>query len=89
MSNKTIATAGFILQQACFDASLAAGWWTDHQTGISYRQEARAGTRFGKALVAEKLALIHSEISEGLEGHRAAMLDREGQRIPVASEIDE
>ncbi len=70
-----IAAAGRDLQLACFGASEAAGWWTDYKTGVSYKAEAANGTRFGKALVAEKLALVHSEISEGLEGHRKGLMD--------------
>ena len=35
----------------------------------------RTGTRFGKALVAEKLCLTHSEISEAMEGHRKGLMD--------------
>ena len=32
-------------------------------------------TRFGRALVAEKLCLIHSEVSEATEGHRKGLMD--------------
>lgn len=70
-----ISAAGMVLQDACFNASLAAGWWRDHKTGVDMRAEAVTGTRLGKALVAEKLALVHSEISEGLEGHRKGLMD--------------
>lgn len=68
-------TAGEALVQACHGASLEAGWWFDPKTGTPLRDEIRAGTRFGKALVAEKLALIHSEVSEALEGHRKGLMD--------------
>lgn len=70
-----VAEAGRTIQAVCFGASHRAGWWTDFKTGIDYRGEALRGTRFGKALVAEKLALVHSEVSEGLEGHRKGLMD--------------
>ena len=53
----------------------AAGWWQDTKTGQDHKAEIRAGTRFGKALVAEKLCLIHSEVSEAMEGHRKSLPD--------------
>ena len=70
-----VAAAGSLLQEACHGASLAAHWWTDMATGNDLREECRAGTRFGKALVAEKMALIHSEVSESTEGHRKGLMD--------------
>lgn len=71
--------AGDILALACHKASYGAGWW--HHRGenrafpADLRVLCRDGTRFGKALVAEKLALIHSEISEAMEGHRKGLMD--------------
>lgn len=70
-----LAAAGSALVGQCHGASLAAGWWDDLKNGISYVQEVRSGSRFGKALVAEKLCLTHSEISEGMEGHRKGLMD--------------
>ena len=43
-------------------ASLTAGWWD----GIS---------KDDKIIIAAKLALVHSEISEALEGHRKDLMD--------------
>jgi NTP pyrophosphatase (non-canonical NTP hydrolase) len=63
------------LQTACHTASYTAGWWQDLSTSTDFREEVRMGTRLGKALVAEKLVLIHSEISEALEGYRKGLLD--------------
>jgi NTP pyrophosphatase (non-canonical NTP hydrolase) len=75
----TLQEAGQTLQQACHQASVDAGWWDSPKvpdsTSHLYREEARLGTRFGKALVAEKLALIHSEVSEAMEGHRKGLQD--------------
>lgn len=73
--NENIAEAGKTLQYHTHWASAQAGWWQDPKTGMNLRDEVRNGTRFGKALVAEKLALIHSEISEAMEGHRKGLMD--------------
>lgn len=67
--------AGTVLADICHGAAYAAGWWTDPRTGNDLRHECRDGTRFGKALVAEKLCLIHSEISEAMEGARKNLQD--------------
>ena len=64
-----------LLVDECHAASLNAGWWYDLQTDIDLRRHASEGTRFGKALVAEKLCLIHSEVSEAMEGHRKDLVD--------------
>lgn len=67
-----------VLNKLQFDihqGNVQAGWWTDLKTGTDLALEARLGTRFGKALVAEKLALVHSEVSEALEGHRKSLPD--------------
>ena len=75
MGIDVLQVSGDCLTRACFGASRAAGWWQDPKTGTDFLLEVRTGTRFGKALVAEKLALIHSEVSEGLEGHRKNKMD--------------
>jgi NTP pyrophosphatase (non-canonical NTP hydrolase) len=67
--------AGNTLVEASHGASKAAGWWHDLKTLTNYIDEVRTGTRLGKALVAEKLCLIHSEISEAMEGHRKGLMD--------------
>ena len=66
---------GNYLVGICHGAAFKAGWWMDLPTGQDHAQEVRNGTRLGKALVAEKLCLIHSEISEGMEGHRKGLMD--------------
>jgi len=68
-------SAGYVVQTVCHEASRAAGWWQDLKTGVNYIEEVRAGTRLGKALVAEKLMLIVSEVSEAMEGHRKGLAD--------------
>lgn len=63
------------LQEEIHADNIKAGWWTDLSTGQDLAEECRKGTRFGKALVAEKIALIHSEASEGMEGARKNLPD--------------
>jgi NTP pyrophosphatase (non-canonical NTP hydrolase) len=77
--------AGSTLQDACHGASLAAGWWSDLKSGLNLREEVRNGTRLGKALVAEKLCLTHSEISEAMEGHRKGLMD---DKLPHRSMLE-
>ena len=63
------------LQRKIHQGNVDAGWWTDLYTLQSLAEECRIRTRFGKALVAEKLALIHSEVSEAMEGARKNLMD--------------
>ena len=74
-SDIDVVTAGDILVNRSHGASMDAGWWADPITGMSLIEEVRSKTRFGKALVAEKLCLIHSEISEAMEGARKSLPD--------------
>lgn len=56
--------AASVLTRACHNRAYNAGWWHDLQTGQPLQRN-----------VAELLCLIHSEISEGLEGHRKNLMD--------------
>jgi hypothetical protein len=47
-------------------------WWRDPETGGDVRDWPPV---FFKLWVGTKLALVHSEISEGLEGHRKDLMD--------------
>ena len=75
VTKEMIVSAGRDLQFECHNASRNAGWWVDPTTGANLRFEINSNSRFGKALIAEKLALIHSEVSEALEGHRKDLMD--------------
>ncbi len=56
---------GLVKAQAlCHGLSVQAGWWTDLETGE--RKDRNKG---------ELLALIHSEISEAMEGARKDLMD--------------
>lgn len=59
-----IHTAGSILQEACHGRAWNAGWWHDINTGERLNRN-----------VPEMLCLVHSEISEGLEGYRKNLMD--------------
>lgn len=69
--NHHVQTAGDILTKICHEASYNAGWWHDckgqDQTNSAVMEE--------QNVVPTKLCLIHSEISEGLEGHRKDLND--------------
>jgi NTP pyrophosphatase (non-canonical NTP hydrolase) len=50
------------LVDLCYGASKASGWWTDIDQNDLY-------------IIATKLCLIHSEISEAMEGARKGLMD--------------
>jgi hypothetical protein len=52
------------LVERCHKASIDAGWYTDVNTGLPIQRN-----------VGEMVCLIHSEISEGMEGVRKNLLD--------------
>lgn len=74
--------AGGILAEVCHTASFNAGWWRHGTEDL--RTEMLAGSRFGKALFAEKLTLVHSEVSEAMEGHRKGLMDNHLPHRPMA-----
>jgi len=63
-NNDTITEAGKILTDECYGLSKAAGWWSDIDTGKPKERN-----------VCEMLCLIHSEVSEALEGYRKNLMD--------------
>jgi hypothetical protein len=86
-----VATAGKILTEQCHGASTTAGWWRHAATGLNLLDVVRGvhqGPIFdllAPALVAQKLCLSHSEISEAMEGHRKGLMD---EKIPSRPAIE-
>jgi NTP pyrophosphatase (non-canonical NTP hydrolase) len=73
-----MAAAGLRIDQLCFDMhaiSASRGWWTNIETGVP------APRNFG-----EMIALMHSELSEALEGDRKALAS---DHIPGFSMVEE
>ncbi len=62
------------LQHYCHGQAHHNGWWTDMGTGQDLRSSG-----YPKLLpvknVGELLCLVHSEISEAMEGHRKVLMD--------------
>jgi hypothetical protein len=73
--------AGAALQSNCHGAALSAGWWNDKKTGLNLVDVVRGDHQgpifdlLAGALVSQKLCLTHSELSEGMEGHRKGLMD--------------
>lgn len=75
-------TAGQLLQIICHSLANKSGWWRQTMDGKEYdlrrvilQPENDMEKRLGKALVAEKLCLSHSELSEAMEGYRKGLQD--------------
>jgi NTP pyrophosphatase (non-canonical NTP hydrolase) len=67
MDSKRTEEAARFLQSVCFLASFNAGWWVNPITLID--------TRDNPMCFSQKLCLIHSEISEAMEGDRKNLAD--------------
>jgi NTP pyrophosphatase (non-canonical NTP hydrolase) len=68
--------------QAIHNANLRAGWWTSIDGEDLRHTSDNTGP---KRNVPEMLALIHSEISEGLEGYRKNLMD---DKLPHRSMLE-
>lgn len=80
------------LQYQIHQDNVKAGWWTDLETKQDLAKEVLSNTRFGKALVAEKLCLVHSEVSESMEATRKGLMDdklphRKGIEVELADAV--
>jgi NTP pyrophosphatase (non-canonical NTP hydrolase) len=65
MIDEGIKHAANLLQSACHGAALDAGWWV--KNGVDVRDNPMC--------FSQKLCLIHSEISEAMEGDRKLLND--------------
>lgn len=61
-----------LLVDQCYSHAKSAGWWTDPETGEDVRNWP---PKFLKLWIATKICLMHSELSEALEGHRKGKMD--------------
>lgn len=62
--DKTLVDAINKLSEEIHESNIKAGWWTDLKTGEKKERN-----------VGELLCLVHSEISEAMEGHRKNLMD--------------
>lgn len=56
------------LTALCHGLASVSGWWTDRSTGERISRDT-------PRLIVEKLCLIHSEVSEAMEGDRKDLMD--------------
>lgn len=76
------------LRDVCHTASVVAGWWRSGNLDLIGTINEPAGPLMrllGGALVAQKLCLVHSEISEAMEGHRKGLSD---DKLPHRSMLE-
>ena len=89
LAPNTIADAGTLLQQQCHGASESAGWWktAGGQSLLRVIREPVGPDEklLAGALIAQKLCLIHSEVSEGMEGARKNLPD---DKLPHRSMLE-
>lgn len=70
----TITTAGKDLTWFCHGQAKHNGWWTELGTGQDLTSKGYPKIQPVKN-VGELLCLVHSEISEAMEGHRKLLMD--------------
>ena len=73
---KNIEGAAQLLSNVCHGVASECGWWKDPKTGESMK---------GKRNVGEMICLVHSEISEAMEGHRKNLMD---DKLPHRSMLE-
>ena len=76
----SIASAGMLLTNICHGLSKECGWWNHIPTGLDLVEvvnnpDGALQELLSGALVAQKLCLSHSEVSEAMEGHRKNLMD--------------
>ena len=71
---QTITTAGNDLTYFCHGQARENGWWTDMTSGQDMTSKGYPKITPAKN-VGELLCLVHSEVSEAMEGHRKRLMD--------------
>lgn len=74
LDTNTIKTAGQDLTYFCHGQAKENGWWTDLATGQDMTSKGYPKIQPNKN-VGELLCLVHSEVSEAMEGHRKLLMD--------------
>jgi NTP pyrophosphatase (non-canonical NTP hydrolase) len=88
MTDKHAEHCGNYLMNVCHEASASAGWWKNDKRDLRLviRDPANDAERLlAGALVSQKLCLIHSEVSEAMEGHRKGLMD---DKLPHRSMVE-
>jgi NTP pyrophosphatase (non-canonical NTP hydrolase) len=75
MSNSAAAMVITQLSQSIFEANYRVGWWDQQDIDSMYKPLADKFSKSGATLIASKIALCHSELSEALEGMRKNLQD--------------
>ena len=84
LDTATIKTAGQDLTYFCHGQAKSNGWWTDMATGQDMTSKGYPKIQPIKN-VGELLCLVHSEISEAMEGHRKLLPD---DKLPHRSMLE-
>jgi NTP pyrophosphatase (non-canonical NTP hydrolase) len=64
-----------ILSKEIYDDNEAKGFWEDYWNDISSDFGDGASDRMERTFKSERIALMHSELSEALEAHRKDLMD--------------
>lgn len=86
----TLQAAVDTLVDACHGASAQAGWWTHAATGLDLKAiianpQTPMEQLLSGLLFTNKLCLIHSEVSESMEGDRKGLMDDKLSQYPMAA----
>lgn len=83
MDNTFIAITN--LCQRIFKNNFAVGWWTEEDLTHLERPLGDKFSKQGALIISSKIALCHSELSEGLEGMRKNLMD---DHLPHRPQLD-